>query len=708
MSPSRFPLDRSRLLSAAVLLLALAVRLPHLGWGLPEIEEEALPAKKAFEMWGWNEGHLVLDPQTAGWPSFSFYVHLAVQHLQYAAGRLQGRFAEPLDFFVAYRLDPSATILWARWTSLLATLGVVWVGIRLGRRVGGARGALTAGLLLAISPLLVQHAQSVTPDVLLTLFAALALDRLVAVLDRGRSRDYVLAAAYAGLGAATKYTPVLLTSSLYAIHLLRRRSEGRSLSLAGLDDRRLGLAALTAVLAFVLASPYTFADLDVLRRDFAYQALHMSQGHFGQEVQGVGYLHYLTRVLPRALGWPALGLGLAVLLGRGLRRPGPLNAVALGFLPFYVVLGALNTHFDRYMLPALLPLAVGAGAGVSALSRGTRRGKQAVTVVVLAILVFSPARALFEYHARQGQPSTQRLAREWIEEHLDPRDTRLAMERYTAQLPADDRGRLRQEKVFARLNEAQRRVLLQRRFFDYQLIPMYAARVQLSAFYYDLRHYLPYTHLVISGAVRRRYEADPQRFPEQIAFYRDLERFTELVAHFAPGGDRRGPEIWIRRFDPAQKQRLLAERGPLQPGFYRPWIDRLHAPHFLGFVENVALHASKAAMPDVAWLYERALLETCPPEKRRIVRPRAAYTALLAGDLEAADSLYQQVLADDPQNAAALGNLGYVREKQGRLEEAAQAYRRCIEIDRQGQAATWARQRLDAVEAALGPADQRR
>ena len=33
------------------------------------VEEEALPVRKAFEMWGWDNGQVTLDPQTAGWPS---------------------------------------------------------------------------------------------------------------------------------------------------------------------------------------------------------------------------------------------------------------------------------------------------------------------------------------------------------------------------------------------------------------------------------------------------------------------------------------------------------------------------------------------------------------------------------------------------------------------------------------------------------------
>ncbi len=70
-------------LVAGLTVLAIAVRLPNLDWGLPHIEEEAFPLKKAFAMWGWADGRVQLDPETAGWPSLSFYVHLLMQQAHF-------------------------------------------------------------------------------------------------------------------------------------------------------------------------------------------------------------------------------------------------------------------------------------------------------------------------------------------------------------------------------------------------------------------------------------------------------------------------------------------------------------------------------------------------------------------------------------------------------------------------------------------------
>src|SRR5438045_2076184 len=72
---------------AGAALLALVVRLPHLAWGTPRIEEEALPMKKALEMWGFGHDGIVLNPHTAGWPSLSFYVHFLLQQMHWLIGR---------------------------------------------------------------------------------------------------------------------------------------------------------------------------------------------------------------------------------------------------------------------------------------------------------------------------------------------------------------------------------------------------------------------------------------------------------------------------------------------------------------------------------------------------------------------------------------------------------------------------------------------
>lgn len=691
---------------AALLFGALALRIPHLQWGLPDVEEEALPAKKAFEMWGWDTGALALDPGTAGWPSLSFYVQLGVQAVQRAVGTLGGRYEDPLDFYVEYQLDPTPLITWARSSSVLLSLLLVIAAMRIGARVGGNFTGTVAGVLIVVSPMMVRHAQMVEPDLLLSVFAAFAMLTMLDVLARGRTRDYVLVAVLVGLGAASKYTPALLTLSLYLVHLLRLRREGRSLRWAGFDDRRLGWAALASVLAFCIGSPYTFADLEILRRDVAYQLMHMSEGHFGHANQGMGYLHYSFTVLPRALGWPALVAGL-VGLGIAARRRDAAPALTWCFVPYFVVLGSMSTHFDRYMLPLVTPLAVGAALALETLRQRwpySRRHTVQMTVAACVILGLVPLLGSLRYHRIQATPSTQRQAAEWILAHTASDTTTIVTERYGPHLLVDTRPQTKRDPVFDRLSPAQRERLLERPYQQFQILPMYSTRVLLTGYYYDLRHFLAYDLIVVSGSVRNRYQKEPERFPRQMQFYEDLEVFCEVAARFDPGKLARGPQIVIYRWRENGAAELLAERGPLKLDHYLAFREDVHAPDFLGFVEAVAVHAEQEGQWSVASTYYAILVQTAPAENRDWYAERAGITAISAGSLEHARTMFEWMLARDPQAVIALGNMGLIAERRGELEQARDWYLRCIAADGEGTARRWAEQRLRA----LAPLDDQR
>jgi hypothetical protein len=693
---------------------ALAVRVPHLGWGLPEVEEEALPMKKALQMWGWDEGHLRLDPQTAGWPSLSFYVHLAAQKLQYGIGRALGDYHDPYDYLVDNALDRRQLLLLARFIGVLCAGGVVFVATRLAFRLGGATAAILSGGLLALSPMLVRHAQLVTPDIIMTLFSALAVAEILSVARSGRRRDYVLAGLFIGLGIACKYTPILFALSLYLVHLQRLRAQGRSLRRAGLDDPSLGLAALACVLAFLVTSPYTLTDLTVLRRDFAFQMLHMSKGHFGQEHQGSGTVYYLRQVLVPGLGSGGSLLSLSGLVLAAWKLKGLWRSLALCVVTFFVGIALLNTHFERYMLPLLLPLALGLAAWPALLRRwlpASRHQLRNGILLAIALGALVPAAAgSWRYHQQKGQKTTLQLARDWAMEELLPQDPALAQEAYTPQLPTDPGQEFRQRPFFARLSAVQRARLLERPVFRADSIPMNSVRVELTAYYYDLRHFLPYDYIVTSSSVRGRYEADPQRFPRQVQFYQDLDDYTQLVRRFAPEGARKGPEIRFYHFSAQDKARLVADKGPFDPQDYREFLDRLHAPQFYAFASAVAQRALEAKMWGLAAGELDVLVEVSPSvnitrARRLHLIERASYAYYEAGAYALSLARSMLYLRDNPNSAQVLGYQGKAQEKLHAYADALQSYLKCEQVatreNGQEEWAAWAQTRIAELKARL-------
>jgi hypothetical protein len=643
--------SRDRLLTWGIAAFAFLIRIPNLRWGLPQPEEEALPVRKAFEMWGWDQGHLTLDPQTAGWPSLSFYVQLALQHVQYAIGKLTGRYEDRLDFFLEH-VEPHTLLTPARFLSVLAGVAVVVVGVRLARRLAGRFAALTTGIVLSLSPLLIEHSLKVSPDILLTLFSALALTRILDVTEKGRWRDYVWSAVWIGLGIASKYTPILLIPCLVVAHLARRWDEGRWLRLL---DARLLLAGVVCAATFFVASPYTLVNAAGAQRDISSQFLHVvTAGHFGHELRGDGHVFYLIHVLPAALGWPALILGLAGLVLAAWRRRGPWLIVLLSFACFYVGLGALRSLHAHYMLPALLPLALGLAALVGEFERTTwarERGLSVALACGLLVIVLTPLGvASARQQLRISRPSTNLQARTFIMEELNRPDAAFACEIGGPELPRSPDAEFAQREVFQRLDAPSRERLLKRPFVQRYVINMYMTDANGSDLYYDLRHYLDYDYIVVCGKAYHRYVALPELYPRQNAFYRDLERYCELVRFFPASSDRLGPDVWIYRVVP-ETRRILEDRGPLVRGFHGPHMGKIRRDDlvsFLGFTGFLAVRREDWRAAD---LYLSTLLELKPDAREELLLT-VAEVKYKAGDLAGAARLCGELLQrrpDDPQ-----------------------------------------------------------
>lgn len=704
LTPAPFLQHPARLLPALLALAAVALRLPYLDWGLPDLTEEAFPLKKAFAMGGWADGQVQWDPETAGWPALSFYVHMVGQHLHYGVGWLIGLFADRYDFYLL-KLDLTPVVILARALGAVAAGGIVWIGARLGRRLAGDFGGLLAGASLAFGPMLLRQSLLITPDILLAFFAALAVARSVAVAENGHRRDLLLAALWIGLGAACKYTTILLLPVLVAAWWLGLRRGGSSLRWLGLNSLDLWLAAGVCLGAFVLTNPFLLADLRIFTRDFAYQAVHLGEGgHLGQQ-DVPAWLFYLRDVLAPAMGWPGLLLAVGGLIWAAWRRRGPWLVLLLAVVLYYGGMGLLSTRFERYLLPALLPASLGLAAAWLALKDlcPRCRGRVAVAAGVLLALfsLLPPALGARTYLHGLSLPNTMTQAKNFMIKELGS-PLYVAMESYTPDLPRAPEDLLRADPAFDGMSFRQQKIWLDRPFYNLVYLPFAVTRPELTEFYYDLRLLAGYDYVVTSGAVRGRFAAEPARFPRRATFYRDLDRFGRLVKSFAPGAGARGPEIRIYRLDPEGKQRLRMDRGLLKPDFYLPWLDRVHAPQFHGFLALLSRHALQREQWQRADLFYEVLLATQPLDQQLRFLPQLGQVKLRLHDFAAAEDIYGQLLALAPDDPTAEGYLGYALLQLGRQEEARRHLERCLQLS-QGNpsaqaAADWARGQLRALD----------
>jgi len=72
------PLRKEAAVALSIVALAVALRAVGIGWGLPDLFEEATPFRKAWDMWGWGHDRGIdFNPHFFNYPTFTFYLQFA-------------------------------------------------------------------------------------------------------------------------------------------------------------------------------------------------------------------------------------------------------------------------------------------------------------------------------------------------------------------------------------------------------------------------------------------------------------------------------------------------------------------------------------------------------------------------------------------------------------------------------------------------------
>ena len=362
----------------AILALATALRFAGLGWGLrhPPHPDESVFVDNVAEMIRSGD----LDHRYYQYPGLFFYMLYPLVHV--------------------LPHDPPGPSAYLAARALVATFGVVACALAdaLGRRLAGSSAGLLAALLLAVSPVAVETAHMVRPDVVLQ---ALTLAALLALLRVGPRLDGdLLSGLGLGLAGAVKFTAVFLVPSYLA----------RRLAVPGPRVRGTLLAGAVAIGVFVLASPYAVLHVaDFVSGVRAQVGYHYQERGLGPVPYGRMVLFYVSSAL-KALGLPAALLGVAGL------RPAMKSGRVWGpllLLPAtaVAVLATSDVKHDRFLLPALGVGFVLAGVGADWLA-GARRAAFALLAAAAAAL---PLIASLTYLRGVVSPSTRDRALDAVE-----------------------------------------------------------------------------------------------------------------------------------------------------------------------------------------------------------------------------------------------------------------------------------------------------
>ncbi len=261
-----------RLLLAAVLLLAAALRLWGVGHDLPfsYYGDELHWMKRSLAL-----GTGDLNPHWFHKPAFFMYVLFAAYGAYFLAGFAAGRFDSPEAFGAHFLAEPAPFLLIGRLLVCAAGVATVWVVFRLARRVHGERegepagtyAGLGAALVAAVLVPMVASSQHIKADVPCALLMALAVWSFLGTRDSARLRPLAIAALLAGAAMGTHYYGLVLLPTFVALELLRGLPFAARLGVEPWPERRLRRAAGRAALAsllftagFFAASPYNFLD----------------------------------------------------------------------------------------------------------------------------------------------------------------------------------------------------------------------------------------------------------------------------------------------------------------------------------------------------------------------------------------------------------------------------------------------------------------
>jgi Dolichyl-phosphate-mannose-protein mannosyltransferase len=513
-----------------LLLSTFLLRLWGIKQGLPysySVDEATHFVPRAVAFFGHDlNPRYFLNP-----PAYSYLLHIVFE-VWFGSGDAVQR---------AYATDPTSVYVVARVVAAVLGTLAVWLTYLAGSRFFNRNIGLLAAAIFGLAFLPIFYSHLALNDTPTLAPVALSLYGTAGVMRRGRRRDYVIAGIGVGLAAATKYTGGVTLVCLGAAFICD--AAGGAFWLAA---RRLGLALVLALLAFVIANPYAVLDFASFRSGLSSQAsLAAGQDPVKLGTMPGGGVGYYLWTFTWGLGWgPALGAiaGAALLLVR--RR----LAMALVLLPapvlFIIFMGNQQRFFGRWLMPIFPLVAIlAAYAGVEFalwLVRARRVPAPLAAGVVSLLMLAQSVVAVIHNDAVLSRPDTRNLARTWMVSHV-PAGAKVVIEpvvsdnwaadighslpwtptgdrwyRYPTWLTdLDDHG--------AQLPSGQRRYVVVDQY-ERTLRPILLDRYVGAG----------YCWLVIGSLQAGRAFAQPEDAPSAVAYYAALANRARLVYHISP------------------------------------------------------------------------------------------------------------------------------------------------------------------------------
>lgn len=239
-----------------IIPLAILIRLPGMFYPLAFSGDALGYLAKALRF-----GTGDLNPHYFSHPALSFYITFLAEGFLFLFGYLFGFFRSVSEFSDLFVDNLTPFLVAGRAPSLIFGIGTVYLLYVTGKKFWNHQVAICASFMLAVTPLHIIESQTIRIRSIATFFGMLCLLFVLNILDTGRKRDYGFAGLSLGLGIATEYTMVFFALPLLVVFAIGYYGKkfGRD-SVSVVPTKGLLLAFISALVAFVICSPYTFFD----------------------------------------------------------------------------------------------------------------------------------------------------------------------------------------------------------------------------------------------------------------------------------------------------------------------------------------------------------------------------------------------------------------------------------------------------------------
>ncbi len=511
----RLRVRRDAAVLLVILALALVVRLWGIDFGLPFVYhvDEARFADLTIRYFQTHD----FNPRDWRVPPTMTYVIAAAWEVWFLGGKLTGAFPDTAAFVHAYRTDPTTFILLGRLITVALSLGTIALLFAIGRRIGGTRAGALAALFLVLSPEHNRLSRYLNPDVPMLFFLVLSFYFVWNIFERGRTRDYLLAGAAAGLAFSAKFGGVMMALPLFLAHVFRTLDAKRP-KWRLLFDPPLVAAGAAFAAAFVVTCPLAVAGAtkDFIK-GFRWQSRHLYEGgHYGSTESEMPLLFYLRYGLRENVGpWLQALVPVGLVAGLAKLRKGYIVLAAFPIVHF-VTAATWRTYATRYLLSAapflILIAALALDAGIrwvrdkaipASKARGAAKIVRAAAAPVLALAFAVPSGiTAYRFGWSLAHKDTRTQAMDWINENLPPK-TIIALEAYCPQLP----------------------------FGRYRIV---SRQPSLSAVDLEWLSWKRVDYVVVSELEYGRFVPYPKEFAREARFYRTLDERALLVKSFPP------------------------------------------------------------------------------------------------------------------------------------------------------------------------------